>query len=100
MPGRPSEQEEEYFARQEFERRKQALVTRAQSASGEAKQQEAAVAQYRCPKCGAELVMVPYQGIEIDKCSQCQGVWLDCGELEQVLEGEQSFLSAVKRIFT
>jgi Zn-finger nucleic acid-binding protein len=44
--------------------------------------------------------MVPYKGIEIDKCSQCQGMWLDCGELEQVLEGEQGFLSAVKRIFT
>jgi ribosomal protein L37AE/L43A len=99
MPGKPSEQEEEYFARQEFERRKQALVTRAQSASEEAKKQEAAVAQYRCPKCGAELVMVSYQGIDIDKCSQCQGVWLDCGELEQVLESEQDFLSAVKRIF-
>lgn len=100
MSGRPSEQEEEYFARQEFERRKQALATRAQSTSEEANKQRAAVAQYRCPKCGAELVMVPYKGIEIDKCSQCQGIWLDCGELEQVLEGEQSFLSAVKRIFT
>jgi ribosomal protein L37AE/L43A len=100
VPSKPSEQEEEYFARQEFERRKQALAARAQSASGEDKKQEAAVAQYRCPKCGAELVMVSYKGIEIDKCSQCQGVWLDCGELEQVLEGDQSFLSAVKRIFT
>jgi ribosomal protein L37AE/L43A len=100
MPGRPSEQEEEYFARQEFERRKQALATRAQSAIGEAQKQEAAVAQYRCPKCGAELIMVSYKGIEIDKCSQCQGIWLDCGELEQVLEGEQVFLSAGKRIFT
>jgi hypothetical protein len=49
MPGRPSEPEEEYFARQEFERHKQALVTGVQSASGEAKQQETAVAQYRCP---------------------------------------------------
>ena len=100
MSGKPSEQEEEYFARQEFERRKQTLATHAQSASEEAKKQEAAVAQYRCPKCGAALVMVSYKGIEIDKCSQCQGVWLDCGELEQVLEGEQGFLSAVKRIFT
>jgi ribosomal protein L37AE/L43A len=100
MPGKPSEPEEEYFARQEFERRKQALAARAQDASEEAKKQEVAIAQYRCPKCGAELVMVSYKGIEIDKCSQCQGIWLDCGELEQVLEGEQSFLSAVKRIFT
>lgn len=100
MPGRPSEQEEEYFARQEFERRKQALAAHAQSASEETQKQEAAVAQHRCPKCGAELVMVPYKGIEIDKCSQCQGIWLDCGELEQVLEGDQGFLSAVKRIFT
>jgi hypothetical protein len=39
MLGKPSEQEEEYFARQEFERRKQALAARAQSASEEAEKQ-------------------------------------------------------------
>jgi Zn-finger nucleic acid-binding protein len=46
------------------------------------------------------LVAVPYKGIEIDKCSRCQGIWLDCGELEHVVEGEEGFLASMKRIFT
>lgn len=28
----------------------------------------------RCPKCGAELVAIAYHGIELDKCTACQGV--------------------------
>ena len=100
MPVKPSEQEEEYFARLEFERRKQGLAERQPPAGTEAYQQQVAVAQFRCPKCGAELVQMHYKGIEIDKCSHCQGIWLDCGELERILPDEQGFLKTLKRIFT
>lgn len=100
MPIKPSEQEDEYFARLEFERRRQGLTEHPQPTDEETQQQELAVKQFRCPKCGAELVAVPYKGIEIDKCSRCQGIWLDCGELEHVVEGEEGFLASMKRIFT
>jgi hypothetical protein len=99
MPVKPSEQEEEYFARLEFERRKQALAKQQPPAGTEAYQQQVAVNQFRCPKCGAALVQMHYKGIEIDKCSHCQGIWLDCGELERMLTDEQGFLKALKRIF-
>ncbi len=100
MPVKPREPEEEYFARLESERRKQALAERQPPAGAEAYEQEVAAAQFRCPKCGALLVEMQYKGIEIDKCSGCQGIWLDCGKLEQVLTEEQGFLMALKRIFT
>jgi hypothetical protein len=100
MPVKPSEQEEEYFARLEFERRKQTLAERQPPAGTESYQQQVAVAQFRCPKCGAALVQMHYKGIEIDKCSHCQGIWLDCGELERMLPDAQGFLKALKRIFT
>jgi uncharacterized protein len=100
MPVKPSEQEEEYFARLEFERRKQALAERQPPAGTEAHQQQVAVDQFRCPRCGAALVQMHYKGIEIDKCSHCQGIWLDCGELERMLTDEQGFLKTLKRIFT
>jgi uncharacterized protein len=99
MPVKPSEQEEEYFARLEFEWRKQALAAQQPPAGADAYQQQVAVAQFRCPKCGASLVEMHYKGIEIDKCSNCQGIWLDCGELERMLTDEQGFLKALKRIF-
>ena len=71
MPVKPSEQEEEHFARLEFERHKQALVEQQPSADVEATQQQVAVTQFRCPKCGASLIEMHYKGIEIDRCSRC-----------------------------
>ena len=40
-----------------------------------------------CPVCSnVNLVMSERQGIEIDYCPQCRGVWLDRGELDKVIE--------------
>ena len=41
----------------------------------------------QCPACPAEtLVMTDRQGIEIDYCPKCRGVWLDRGELDKLIE--------------
>lgn len=39
-----------------------------------------------CPVCSASLVMSERQGVEIDYCPQCRGVWLDRGELDKIIE--------------
>ena len=39
-----------------------------------------------CPKCTQELHITDRQGIEIDFCPTCRGVWLDAGELEKIIE--------------
>lgn len=39
-----------------------------------------------CPIDGTALVMSDRQGIEIDYCPQCRGVWLDRGELDKIIE--------------
>jgi uncharacterized protein len=41
---------------------------------------------FDCPRCGASLTMSERQGIEIDYCPQCRGVWLDRGELDKIIE--------------
>ncbi|MEA2524191.1 MAG: uncharacterized protein QOF73_1418 [Thermomicrobiales bacterium] len=38
-----------------------------------------------CPACGAELQTLERQGVEIDRCPSCRGVWLDRGELEKLV---------------
>ncbi len=38
-----------------------------------------------CPVDGTTLVMADRQGVEIDYCPQCRGVWLDRGELDKVV---------------
>jgi uncharacterized protein len=40
----------------------------------------------KCPACDVTLVMTDRQGIEIDYCPQCRGVWLDRGELDKIIE--------------
>lgn len=40
----------------------------------------------KCPNCNEVLVMTERQGIEIDYCPKCRGVWLDKGELDKIIE--------------
>lgn len=40
----------------------------------------------KCPSCAATLVMSERQGVEIDYCPKCRGIWLDRGELDKILE--------------
>lgn len=41
----------------------------------------------KCPICSSvDLVMADRQGIEIDYCPQCRGVWLDRGELDKIVD--------------
>lgn len=50
-----------------------------------------------CPLCKTALTMSERQGIEIDYCSQCRGVWLDRGELDKIIERSNSEPAQSKR---
>ena len=39
-----------------------------------------------CPVCHDELKLMDRQGVEIDYCPQCRGVWLDRGELDKIID--------------
>jgi len=39
-----------------------------------------------CPVCNVALTMTERQGVEIDYCQRCRGVWLDRGELDKIIE--------------
>lgn len=39
-----------------------------------------------CPICNIPLTLSERQGVEIDYCSKCRGVWLDRGELDKIIE--------------
>lgn len=49
----------------------------------------------KCPVCNVDLVMSERQGVEIDYCPQCRGVWLDRGELDKIIDrSAQSYSSS------
>ena len=40
---------------------------------------------YNCPKCEGKLVTGNFENVQIDVCDTCGGVWLDAGELQQII---------------
>lgn len=40
----------------------------------------------KCPVCDVALSISSREGVEIDFCPQCRGVWLDRGELDKIIE--------------
>jgi uncharacterized protein len=45
----------------------------------------------KCPNCNETLIMADRQGVEIDYCPNCRGVWLDRGELDKIIERSASY---------
>ena len=72
--------EEEYFRRKD----KESLDKLREALRQEAQEKDEAEARLRCPRCGAALAETDCEGVEVDHCEQCGGVWLDAGELELV----------------
>ncbi|MBN1765006.1 MAG: zf-TFIIB domain-containing protein [Sedimentisphaerales bacterium] len=52
-----------------------------------------------CPVCKTDMVVLELEEVEIDYCLDCQGIWLDRGELEQLFDDE-SRASKVMDAFT
>jgi len=102
MPVKPSEKEEEYFARLEIERKKKLAEEKAQQQAAQQKEELKKLHWMHCPKCGMELQTITYQNIEVDRCFNCNGTWLDEGELEKVATAESQksgTLSTLLRLF-
>lgn len=96
MPVIPSEREEEYFARQEMERRRKHAEEVRARLHKEEREKAKALHYMKCPKCGMELEEIEFAGVRVDKCFSCDGIWLDKGELESIQSKEAGL---VQRLF-
>ena len=96
---KPSEKEEEFFARMEFKKKKKIEEERHKMLAEEEKNRLKELHYMQCPKCGMELIEIDYKGIKIDECSECEGIWLDAGELATVAKLEKTGLDKFFSIF-
>ena len=82
---KPGDLEEAYFARQN----KEAIEKlRAKMKIG-AEAKAAGTSSMQCPRCdGGKLSERVVNEVSIDTCDKCGGVWLDSGELEQLIKRE------------
>jgi len=99
MTEKPGEREEEYFARMEYERRKKAEEEKQDKLAEEEKKRLKELHRMRCPKCGMQLIEIDYKAIKVDKCSECEGIWLDAGEMEAVSRLEKAGLDKLFSVF-
>ena len=51
----------------------------------------------KCPIDGETLVIADRQGVEIDYCPKCRGVWLDRGELDKIIERSEAPRAAAQQ---
>ncbi|MEL7449365.1 MAG: zf-TFIIB domain-containing protein [Pseudomonadota bacterium] len=40
----------------------------------------------QCPKCGSDMEIVVHENVEIDRCTNCKGLWFDAGEIGPLLK--------------
>ena len=99
MPVKPSEKEEVYFVRREFERKAKLEEEKQKKLQEEEKKRLQELHFMKCPKCGSQLLEIDYKSIKIDECSHCKGIWLDHKELDEILKLEKSGLSKLFGIF-
>jgi len=96
---KPSQNEAEYFARVEVEKRRR-LAKEIQEKQTEEERKKLKELHYmHCSKCGNELNTLVFKGVMIDKCYHCGVVVLDDGELDKLVGEEESLISSVIGIF-
>lgn len=101
MIKKPSEKEEEYFKRQEIEKLKKMQEEKEKKLKEEEKKKLKELHWMKCPKCGMDMQEIEYKKIKIDKCFSCEGIFLDKGELEEIIRQEgKGILKKISKIFS
>lgn len=92
---KPSRAEDEYFAKQDAE-----LLKRQQELAREKEAEAERKTHYmKCPKDGYDLTTTTQHGVQLDVCTHCEGIWLDHGELEQLM-GQDDSAGTLKRVIS
>jgi hypothetical protein len=93
MTEKPSKNEDEYFARRDAELlRQQRAATNAAAAAAERRSHH-----MKCPNCGYDLIRSAWEGVQVDQCTHCHGLWFDAAEARTALTHPQPHMLA--RVF-
>jgi hypothetical protein len=99
MPVKPSGPEEEYFVRLEAERMRKLVHEHQLKMNEEERERQRKRHFMRCPKCGAELEEIAFGDVRVDKCFNCEGLWLDRGEIETIQAKYARFIGRLLAVF-
>ncbi|MBU8894315.1 hypothetical protein DRW03_11720 [Corallococcus sp. H22C18031201] len=101
---KPSNTEDEYFAREEIEAKRKLALQQATALAARQREELKALHYMKCPKCGMDLQTLKQGNVELESCFNCHGIWLDAGELDQLIEqhgheGSGKVMGAILNLF-
>jgi hypothetical protein len=99
MPIKPTEHEDEYFARIEQEMKKKIEEQKKKQTSEEEREKLRELHFMKCPKCGIDLIEIDFQGMKMDECSACRGIWLDSVEFDAMVKMDKPVLERLFNVF-
>lgn len=99
MPTKLTQGEVELYTRQVFEKLRKLEEAKQNGLNAEERREARGLHFMKCPKCGMNLVQIDYRHLQVDKCTACEGIWLDAGELEQVTRLEKEVLDRFFSVF-
>ncbi len=92
------DEEERYFHEKEAEQLKQMREKLDAARKKRATDQAQEIHWMKCPKCGADMSEIELEGIMVDKCVGCEGLFFDRGELELMLVNKKA-LGPLRKLF-
>ncbi|RKH48725.1 TFIIB-type zinc ribbon-containing protein [Corallococcus llansteffanensis] len=103
-PEKPSNNEDDYFAREEIEAKRKLALQQTQETAALQREELKKLHFMKCPKCGMDLQTLKQGNVELESCFNCHGVWLDAGELGEVMkqhghEGGGKVMGAILNLF-
>ena len=94
-----SKAEDDYFLKKDLERRRKLALEAKQKTLLEDHERLKAEHWMRCAKCGFEMETLVFRGVEIERCFQCGGTYLDDGELEKLAGEESTLIHSIVGLF-
>lgn len=87
---KPSHSEEEYFAREDALKKQKLALEQRKHMAQQQKEELKKLHYMHCPNCGMELHTITYQGVDIDRCFNCGGNFLEAGELDKLARPDKA----------
>ena len=78
---KPSKDEDEYFAREDVEKKRKLAFQQAQVMAEQQKEALRTLHYMKCPKCGFDLHTLKRGEVDLDMCFNCKGLWIDAGRV-------------------
>jgi hypothetical protein len=99
-PTKPSSSEDEFFAKEDAEKKRKLALQVARETASEDRQRLRELHYMHCPKCGMKMQEVRFRNLDVDVCFSCDGIFLDKGEIDAIAAPQQKgIMSAILNWF-